>query len=40
MRDLMFEVPSDDTIDEIIIDKACITENAPPEIKRSHKQIA
>lgn len=40
MRDLMFEAPSDDTIDEVIIDKECITENAKPEIKRSHKQIA
>lgn len=38
MRDLMFDAPSDDTIDEIIIDQTCITENALPEIKR--KQIA
>lgn len=38
MRDLMFEAPSDDTIDEIIIDKECITEKALPEIKRSNKQ--
>lgn len=40
MRDLMFDVPSDDTIDSVIIDKLCITENAQPEIKRSRKQIA
>lgn len=40
MRDLMFDAPSDETIDEIIIDQACITEGAAPEIKRSHKQIA
>jgi ATP-dependent Clp protease ATP-binding subunit ClpX len=38
MRDLMFDAPSDDTIEEIIIDQACFTEGAPPEIKR--KQIA
>ena len=40
MRDLMFDVPSDETIDEVIIDKACITDQAQPEIKRSNKQIA
>lgn len=40
MRDLMFDAPSDETIDEIIIDKACITDGATPEIKRSQKQIA
>lgn len=40
MRDLMFEVPSDDTVDEITIDKECITDNAPPAIKRSEKRIA
>lgn len=40
MRDLMFEAPSDDTIEEVIIDKDCITDGVKPEIKRSHKQIA
>jgi ATP-dependent Clp protease ATP-binding subunit ClpX len=40
MRDLMFDAPSDDTIEEIIIDKACITDGAQPEIKRSQKRIA
>lgn len=40
MRDLMFEVPSDETIEAIIIDKACITEGEKPEIKRTNKQIA
>ena len=38
MRELMFEVPSDDTIEEIVIDKECILNLAEPEIKR--KQIA
>lgn len=38
MRDLMFDAPSDDTIEEIIIDEACIADGAQPEIKR--KQIA
>jgi ATP-dependent Clp protease ATP-binding subunit ClpX len=38
MRDLMFDAPSDDTIEEIIIDEACISDHAQPEIKR--KQIA
>lgn len=40
MRNLMFDAPSDDTIDEIILNEACITEGALPEIKRSNKQIA
>lgn len=40
MRDLMFEVPTDETIQEIIFDKESITENAPPHIKRNNKQIA
>lgn len=40
MRDLMFEAPSDDTIETIIVDKACITDREKPEIKRSKKQIA
>lgn len=34
LRDLMFEVPSDPTIKEIIIDKGCILENAPPQVIR------
>jgi ATP-dependent Clp protease ATP-binding subunit ClpX len=38
MQDLMFDAPSDDTIEEIVIDAPCIEEGAAPEIKR--KQIA
>jgi ATP-dependent Clp protease ATP-binding subunit ClpX len=34
MRDLMFEVPTDETIREIYIEKESITENRPPIIKR------
>ncbi len=34
MKDLMFDVPSDNTIEEIIIDKESITENKLPVIKR------
>lgn len=34
LRDLMFEVPSDPTIKEIIIDKECITEAAAPQVLR------
>jgi len=40
MRDLMFEVPSDDTIAEITFDKECVTHHAHPEIKRTHQQSA
>jgi ATP-dependent Clp protease ATP-binding subunit ClpX len=40
MRDLMFEVPSDDTISEVLIDKETVTEKRPPLIKRSSEKIA
>jgi len=40
MRDLMFDVPSDDTISEITVDKECITDGVPPQIKRVQKEIA
>jgi ATP-dependent Clp protease ATP-binding subunit ClpX len=40
MKDLMFEVPSDNTIEEIIIDKETITEQKPPIIKRFAEKIA
>ncbi|MCC6128241.1 MAG: ATP-dependent Clp protease ATP-binding subunit ClpX, partial [Chlamydiae bacterium] len=32
LRDLMFEVPSDPSIKEIIIDKECITQATPPQV--------
>lgn len=35
--DLMFEVPSDPEIDQIVIDEECITKNKPPLIHRSLK---
>jgi len=34
LRDLMFEVPSDPTIKEIIIDKDSITDGVPPKVVR------
>lgn len=40
MKDLMYEVPSDNTIEEIIIDKETITDNKAPIIKRSAEKIA
>ena len=36
LRDLMFEVPSDPSIREIIIDRECIEERRPPRIVRHH----
>jgi ATP-dependent Clp protease ATP-binding subunit ClpX len=35
LLNLMFEAPSDPTIKEIFIDKQCILENTPPQVKRS-----
>lgn len=40
MRELMFEVPSDDTITEILIEKECVTEKKEPLIKRTDQKIA
>lgn len=40
MKDLMYEVPSDNTISEIIFDKETITEQKAPIIKRAHEKIA
>ncbi len=35
LLELMFEVPSDPSIKEIIIEKSCITERTPPVVKRT-----
>lgn len=40
MRELMFDVPSDDTIAEVLIDEEAVTEKKPPTIKRTDKKIA
>lgn len=40
MCDLMFEVPSDDTISEIIIEKETVTDKRIPIIKRTSEKIA
>lgn len=40
MRDLMFEVPSDETIAEVEFDKECVLEGKQPHIKRTKRRIA
>lgn len=40
MRELMFEVPSDDSITEIMIEKETVTEKKQPLIKRTDQKIA
>lgn len=40
MRELMFEVPSDDTISEIFIEKETVVDKKPPIIKRQDEKIA
>lgn len=40
MRDLMFEVPSDNTIEEITIEKETIVDNKPATVKRVDEKIA
>lgn len=40
MTDLMFEIPSDPTISEVVIDKGAVLGKHPPHIKRTHQKIA
>jgi len=40
MRELMFETPSDDTINEVVVDKEMVTDKSQPMIKRSKEKIA
>ncbi len=40
MTDVMFDVPSDDSIRTVIIDKNCITEGKEPKIIHAEKKIA
>ncbi|CUI15995.1 ATP-dependent Clp protease, ATP-binding subunit ClpX [Candidatus Protochlamydia naegleriophila] len=40
MREHMFEVPSDDTISEILIEKETVLDKKPPVIKRDDQKIA
>lgn len=40
MRDMMYEVPSDNTIEEITIDKETIMDGKPATIKRTDEKIA
>jgi ATP-dependent Clp protease ATP-binding subunit ClpX len=38
MRELMFDIPSDDTVMEVIIEKETLSEKKPPLIKRRSKE--
>ncbi len=40
MREMMFEVPTDDTIGEILVEKEAITENKPLAVKHNKRAIA
>lgn len=40
MKDMMYEVPSDNTITEIVVDKEAITEKRTPLVKRTAEKIA
>lgn len=40
MRELMFDVPSDETISEILIEKETVLDKKPPIIKRADEKIA
>jgi ATP-dependent Clp protease ATP-binding subunit ClpX len=36
LMELMFDVPSDPTIKEIVVDKESVFKQSPPQIIRSH----
>jgi ATP-dependent Clp protease ATP-binding subunit ClpX len=40
MRDMMFEIPSDPTISEVVIEKEMVTEKKAPIVKRDREKIA
>lgn len=40
MRDLMYDVPSDDSIEEILIEKETVSDNKPPLVKKNQEKIA
>lgn len=40
MRELMYEIPSDNSVTDVLIEKETITEDKPPVIKRDETQIA
>lgn len=40
MREMMFEVPSDDTISEVLVTKETVVDGKPAEIKRHSEKIA
>lgn len=40
MRDLMFDVPSDNTVAEIVIDREAVLGTKLPQIRRTHEKIA
>ncbi|MDP4133343.1 MAG: ATP-dependent Clp protease ATP-binding subunit ClpX [Bacillota bacterium] len=39
MSEIMFEMPSDHTIEKIVINKACVTDDAQPEIIRNSERV-
>lgn len=39
MRELMFDVPSDDSIEEVVIDKDTVENNTQPDIKRRSEKL-
>ncbi len=39
MRDLMFEIPSDSGVSEVLLDKDCVLENKSPIIKRTTDEM-
>ena len=40
MRDLMYDIPSDNTVKEVIINEDAVLKDAPPEIRPSQQKIA
>jgi ATP-dependent Clp protease ATP-binding subunit ClpX len=39
MTDIMYEIPSDETIEKVVINADCVLEKAPPEITRNPEKV-
>lgn len=40
MRDIMYDIPSDETISEVIVDERSLQDNKPTVIRRKDREIA
>jgi len=39
MTDIMYDIPSDETIEKVIVHEECVTKNAPPEVIKNPEKV-